>query len=90
MPESFPKDYGLRLPRQEIESMADLQESICRAFGVPLLITGEKQADTLTLILEEQRRTNELLLALVEGMAEQEEPDPDAEPEFHLDGTPVR
>ena len=50
----------------------------------------KKQADTLSLILEEQRRTNELLLALVEGMAEQEEQDPDAEPEFHLDGTPVR
>lgn len=46
--------------------------------------------ELLALILEEQRRTNELLLALVEGMAEQEEQDPDAEPEVYMDGTPVR
>lgn len=38
---------------------------------------------------EEQRKTNALLLTLIEGMAEQEEQDPDAEPMTYMDGTPV-
>lgn len=46
--------------------------------------------DLLMQMLEEQRKTNELLFALVEGMAGQEEQDPDAEPEVYMDGTPVR
>lgn len=50
----------------------------------------KKQADILTLILEEQRRTNGLLMTLIEGMAEQEEEDLDAEPDTYMDGTPVR
>ena len=46
--------------------------------------------DLLIQMIEEQRKTNELLLALIEGMAEQEDRDPDAEPEVYMDGTPVR
>jgi len=46
--------------------------------------------DLLMQLLEEQRKTNELLMTLIEGMAEQEEQDPDAEPERYMDGAPVR
>jgi hypothetical protein len=40
-------------------------------------------------MLEEQRRTNALLLTLIEAMGEGED-DPDAEPAVYMDGTPVR
>jgi len=38
---------------------------------------------------EHQRKNNELLLMLVEAMAEEAEEDPDAEPMRYMDGTPV-
>ena len=41
----------------------------------------------LAQILEEQRKTNQLLLMLIEAMGE--EPDPDAEPRTYMDGTRV-
>ncbi|MFG3451173.1 hypothetical protein [Stutzerimonas stutzeri] len=43
----------------------------------------------LTQILEEQRKTNQLLLMLIEAMG-QEEADPDDEPARYMDGTPAR
>ena len=42
----------------------------------------------LTQLLEEQRKTNQLLLMLIEAMGE--EADPDAEPVTYMDGRPVR
>ena len=41
---------------------------------------------TLTLMLEEQRKTNQLLLLLIDAMSEDD--DPDAEPLTYMDGTP--
>ncbi|PWU30917.1 hypothetical protein DK254_00265 [Pseudomonas sp. RW407] len=38
-------------------------------------------------LLDEQRKTNSLLLALVEAMAD--ERDPDAEPQTYLNGEPI-
>jgi len=46
--------------------------------------------ELLSQMLQEQRKTNELLLMLVEAMAEEAEEDPDAEPMRYMDGTPVR
>ena len=43
----------------------------------------------LTQILEEQRRTNQLLLMLIEALS-QDDSDPDAEPLTYMNGTPVR
>ena len=43
---------------------------------------------TLTLMLEEQRQTNQLLLLLIGAMGE-EDSDPDDEPVTYMDGTPV-
>ena len=40
-------------------------------------------------IRDEQRKTNELLMMLVEAMAE-DDGDMDAEPTRYMDGTPVR
>ena len=45
--------------------------------------------ELLSQMLQEQRKTNELLLMLVEAMAEEAEEDPDAEPMRYMDGTPV-
>lgn len=42
----------------------------------------------LTQLLEEQRKTNQLLLMLIEAMA-QGDADPDAEPVTYMDGTKV-
>lgn len=42
----------------------------------------------LQLILQEQRKTNQLLLMLIEAMGE-EDADPDDEPVTYMDGTPV-
>lgn len=46
--------------------------------------------DTLKELLAEQRRTNELLGLLIDALADQDEPDPDAAPETYLDDTPCR
>lgn len=43
---------------------------------------------TLALMLEEQRKTNHLLLMLIEAMGE-EDSDPDDEPQTYMDGSPV-
>lgn len=43
---------------------------------------------TLTLMLEEQRKTSQLLLMLIEAMGE-EDSDPDADPQTYMDGSPV-
>jgi hypothetical protein len=43
----------------------------------------------LVQMLEEQRKTNELLLMLIEAMG-QDEIDPDAEPLTYMDGSPCR
>lgn len=43
----------------------------------------------LTQLLEEQRKTNQLLLMLIEAMG-REDADPDAEPLRYMDGTPAR
>lgn len=42
----------------------------------------------LTLMLEEQRKTSQLLLMLIEAMGE-EDSDPDDEPVTYMDGSPV-
>ena len=42
----------------------------------------------LTQLLEEQRKTNQLLLTLIEALGE-EEADPDAEPRTYMDGSRV-
>lgn len=42
----------------------------------------------LTQILEEQRKTNQLLLMLVEALSEED--DLDEEPRTYMDGTPAR
>lgn len=39
-------------------------------------------------ILEEQRKTNQLLMMLIEALSEEEE-DPDAQPMRYMDGSPV-
>lgn len=48
----------------------------------------EPEESLLAQILEEQRKTNQLLLMLIEAMG-QEEADPDAEPRTYMDGTRV-
>jgi hypothetical protein len=47
------------------------------------------QIDLLSNILAEQQKTNELLAALVDALAE-DGGEPDAEPVRYMDGTPVR
>ncbi|WP_312288808.1 hypothetical protein [Stutzerimonas nitrititolerans] len=42
----------------------------------------------LNQILEEQRKTNQILLVLIEALG-QEDADPDAEPRVYMDGSPV-
>lgn len=48
---------------------------------------SEPAESLLAQILEEQRKTNQILLMLVEAMGE--EADPDAEPVTYIDGSPV-
>lgn len=48
----------------------------------------ERVESLLAQILEEQRKTNQILLMLVEAMG-QEEADPDDEPATYMDGSPV-
>ena len=47
----------------------------------------ERVESLLTQLLEEQRKTNQLLLMLVEALSE--EADPDEEPRTYMDGTRV-
>ena len=49
---------------------------------------SEPEESLLTQLLEEQRKTNQLLLMLIEAMGE--EADPDDEPARYMDGTPAR
>lgn len=49
---------------------------------------NDRAESLLTQILEEQRKTNQLLLMLIEAMG-QEEADPDDEPVTYMDGTKV-
>jgi len=46
--------------------------------------------DLLMQMLEEQRKTNELLLTLINALGDEEPEDPDAQPETYMDGTRVR
>tara|TARA_R110001606_G_scaffold68797_1_gene157154 strand:+ start:3701 stop:3847 length:147 start_codon:yes stop_codon:yes gene_type:complete len=46
--------------------------------------------DLLIQMIEEQRKTNELLLTLIEALGEEESEDPDAQPETYMDGTKIR
>ena len=48
-----------------------------------------RQNELLSQMLSEQQKTNELLAALVDALAE-DGGDPDAEPARYMDGTPVR
>ena len=48
----------------------------------------ERVESLLTQILEEQRKTNQLLLMLVEALSEETEQD--EEPARYMDGTPAR
>lgn len=50
---------------------------------------SEHEESLLAQILEEQRKTNQLLLMLIEAMG-QEEADPGAMPVTYMDGRPVR
>lgn len=52
------------------------------------LLGRDRVESLLTQILEEQRKTNQLLLMLIEAMGE--EADPDDEPARYMDGTPAR
>ncbi|WP_349573112.1 hypothetical protein [Azotobacter salinestris] len=49
----------------------------------------ERAESLLEQLLLEQRRTNQLLLILIEALGESES-DPDAEPTTYMDGSPVR
>ena len=55
----------------------------------PIMPAAKEREDTLSLILQEQRKTNELLVMLIEAMAEADG-DMDAEPTHYMDGSPVR
>ncbi|HHZ8330625.1 TPA: hypothetical protein ACWMBB_006424 [Pseudomonas aeruginosa] len=51
--------------------------------------TGEEVRVILHNLLEEQRKTNQLLHLLIQALAEDGE-DPDAVPTSYLDGTPIQ
>ncbi|MEG7359944.1 hypothetical protein [Pseudomonas citronellolis] len=76
--------------------MTKALEPIAQSIGAkPLILSDGLQAgihsDILPLLeslLDEQRKTNGLLLALVEAMAD--ERDPDAEPQTYLSGKVIR
>jgi hypothetical protein len=53
------------------------------------IIEMMKQTKIMSQMLIEQQKTNELLAALVDALAE-DGGDPDAEPARYMDGTPVR
>lgn len=53
------------------------------------IIEMMKQTKIMSQILSEQHKTNELLAALVDALAE-DSGDPDAPPAYYIDGTPVR
>lgn len=46
--------------------------------------------DLLIQVIAEQRKTNELLLTLINALGDEEPEDPDAQPETYMDGTQVR
>lgn len=50
---------------------------------------SEREESLLEQLLQEQRKTNQLLLMLIEALS-QEDGDPDAEPLTYMDGSPVR
>lgn len=50
---------------------------------------SEREESLLEQLLIEQRRTNQLLLMLIDAMG-QEDSDPDAEPKTYMDGSPIR
>jgi hypothetical protein len=54
----------------------------------PKKARAAKDESILAQILDEQRKTNSLLLALVDAMAD--ERDPDAEPQTYLSGKVIR
>ena len=78
------------------EKMTKALEPIAQSIGAkPLILSDGLQAgihsDILPLLeslLDEQRKTNSLLLALVDAMAD--ERDPDAEPQTYLSGKGIR
>ncbi|AMO78018.1 hypothetical protein [Pseudomonas citronellolis] len=78
------------------EKMARVLEPIAQSIGAkPLILDDGLQAGIhsdirplLESLLDEQRKTNGLLLALVEAMAD--ERDPDAEPQTYLNGKTIR
>ena len=51
-------------------------------------MTGRVES-LLVQILEEQRKTNELLLMLIQAMAEEQGQDPEQAPSTYMDGSPV-
>ncbi|MDV7781962.1 hypothetical protein R4J70_18440 [Pseudomonas aeruginosa] len=51
--------------------------------------SGEEVRIILRDLLDEQRKTNQLLLLLIQALAEDGE-DPDAMPTSYLDGTPIQ
>lgn len=55
----------------------------------PIMPAAKEREDALSLILQEQQRTNELLVLLIEAMADEGEGEGEPVVVRHLDGTPA-
>jgi len=80
------------MPLRKTERMLDRVKEQIKGMGVSLLVFPEEMRPQLSpdvsALLDEQRKTNELLALLIQALAD--EADPDTTPTTYMDGTPVR
>lgn len=82
--------------KEQYARLKELAETASDKIGMPVLVVDEPVdvgmhqdlAPKLKSILEEQRKTNQLLMMLIESMAEYDSV-ANAEPQYYLDGTPM-
>lgn len=86
-----------RLTVEQMELIRSFSSPLAEKMGMQLAICDEGMdigiasdlAPTLNRLLEEQRKTNQLLLMLIEAMGE-EGGDEDQEPTRYIDGTSIK
>lgn len=85
------------LTKEQAEQIIESHKLVCEKMDAGMIVCDDStdvrlEIDTRPLLnqmLEEQRKTNELLAALVDALAE-DGGDPDAPPAYYMDGSPVR
>lgn len=85
-----------KLTVEQMELIRSFSSRLAEKMGMQLAVCDEgidigiasDLAPTLNRLLEEQRKTNQLLVLLIEAMVQED--NPDAEPLTYMDGSPVR